>query len=160
MPKAALFAGDIMQTELVTIRPNDSVREAMALMVDSHVSGLPVVDGRGHCVGVLSVTDVLGLEYAQAESAGQFEEVGSYFDPDEQRWEHMRFAGAVDELPDLTVKEVMSSDIISVPRDASLQDVAQLMVERGVHRVLVLDERRFLHGLIAAMDVVRVVAES
>jgi predicted transcriptional regulator len=72
----------------------------------------------------------------------------------------MRFAGAVDELPDLTVKEVMSSDIISVPRDASLQDVAQLMVERGVHRVLVLDERRFLHGLIAAMDVVRVVAES
>jgi CBS domain-containing protein len=60
MPKAALFAGDIMQTELVTIRPNDSVREAMALMVDSHVSGLPVVDGRGHCVGVLSVTDVLG----------------------------------------------------------------------------------------------------
>src|SRR5690554_6287244 len=125
MSTATLLAQDIMQTELVTVRRGDSLREAMELMVDSHVTGLPVVDGRGRCVGVVSITDVLGLEYEQAESASEFEEVGSYFDPDEQRWEHMRLSGAIDELPDLTVEDVMSTDIISVPRDASVHDVAK-----------------------------------
>ena len=160
MLTATSSARDIMQTDLVTISPSESLREAMAMMIDSHVSGLPVVDGGGRCVGVLSVTDILGREYEQTEMADEFEEVGTYYDPEEQRWENMRFFGSVDELPELTVRDVMSSDIVSVPSDACLRDVAELMAGRGVHRVLVLDEMRLVHGLIAAMDLVRFVAES
>lgn len=154
------FAKDVMQTDLVTIGPMESLREAMALLMDNHVSGLPVVDAQGRCGGVVSVTDILGQEYEQAESASTFEEVGSYFDPDNQRWETMRFAGAVDELPELTVQEVMSSDVVSVSPEATLREVAELMAERGVHRVLVMDDKRFLHGLIATLDLVQVVADS
>lgn len=154
------LAKDVMQKDLVTVRPSDSLREAMELMIDSRVSGLPVVDGRGHCVGVLSVTDVVGLEYEQAESSAEFEEVGSYFDPIEQHWENMRIAGSVDELPDLTVGEVMSADLVSVLPDATVREVAELMVEQHVHRVLVLDKKGLLRGLISALDVVQVVADS
>lgn len=160
MLTASSAAQEIMQTELVTIGPSDSLREAMELMVDNHVSGLPVIDSRDRCVGVLSVTDVLGLEYEQAETSTTFEEVGSYFDPDEQRWENMRFAGSIDELPDLTVSELMTTEIVSVTPETPLREVARRMLEGRVHRVLVLDSRRRLHGLISALDLVRVVAES
>jgi len=54
----------------------------------------------------------------------------------------------------------MSSDVVCVPPETPLREVAQLMVEEHVHRVLVLDQKRRLRGLIAALDVVRVVAES
>ena len=159
MLTAASPVTDVMQTDLVTARPADSLKEAMTLLMDSHVSGLPVLDPRGGCVGVLSVTDILGLEYAQAESATEVEEVGVYFNPDEQRWENMRFAGGADELPDLTVGEVMTTEIVSVSPDASVREVAELMVERRVHRILVLDDRQRLRGLVAALDLVQVVAE-
>ncbi len=159
MVTASSSAKDIMQANLVTISPSDSLGQAMALLVDWHVSGLPVVDGRGHCVGVLSVTDVIGLENEQAQSVAN-EEVGAYFDPDKQRWQNMRFAGSIDELPDLTVNEVMSVDVVSVSPDTPLREVAELMVERRVHRVLVLGDKQILHGLIAALDLVKIVADS
>ena len=156
---APSVAKDIMQTHLVTVSPDDSLREAMTLMVESHVSGLPVVDLQNHCVGVLSVTDVLSLEADQAENSG-IEEVGSYFDPDQQSWENMRFAGAIDELPEMTVAEVMTQDVVSVSPETAIKDVAQMMVEQKIHRILVLDDRKQILGLIAALDLVQLVAES
>jgi len=156
---APSVAKDIMQTHLVTVSPDDSLREAMTLMVESHVSGLPVVDLQNHCVGVLSVTDVLSLEADQAENS-DIEEVGSYFDPDQQSWENMRFAGAIDELPEMTVAEVMTQDVVSVSPETAIKDVAQMMVEQKIHRILVLDDRKQILGLIAALDLVQLVAES
>ena len=154
-------ARDLMQSDVVTVGPSDSLRDAMEWMVDSHVSGLPVIDEKDRCVGVLSMTDVLGVEYAQAELAvgPDVEEVGSYYDPDTQRWESMRFAGSVDELPDVSVSEVMSCDVVSVLPQAALREVAELMLERRVHRVLVMDRKHHLHGIISALDLVRLVAE-
>ncbi len=162
MLSATSAAKELMQTDVVTIGPSDSLRDAMELMVDSHVSGLPVVDKKDRCIGVLSVTDVLGAEYEQAESAlgTDVEEVGSYYDPDSQQWENMRFAGSVDELPDMTVSDVMTYEIVSVSPDASLRDVAQRMLKQQVHRVLVMDSKQYLHGIIAAIDLVRLVAET
>lgn len=155
-------AADLMQRNVVTVSPRDSLREAMALMVDNHVSGLPVLDKRDHCVGVLSVTDVLNLEYEQAESAseGAVEDVGSYYDPDTQHWERIRITGSIDELPDVTVADAMSSEVVSVEPKTPIHEVAELMTRERIHRVLVLDEKRFLHGIISALDFVQLFAES
>ena len=159
MLTASSTAKEAMQTDLVTVNPSDSLRKAMELLTEWHVSGLPVVDNRGHCIGILSVTDLLGLENEQAHSAPD-EEVGAYFNPDKQRWENMRFAGSIDELPDQTVNEVMSADVVSVAPETPLREVAELMVEQRVHRVLVMDDKQLLHGLIAALDLVQIVADS
>jgi CBS domain-containing protein len=100
-----LKASDIMQRDVVTVGPNDTLREAMTLLIENQVSGLPVLDQKDRCVGVISATDILSLEHDQAERADdEFEErVGSYFDPDAQRWENVRMVGGVDQLPHLAV---------------------------------------------------------
>lgn len=156
-----LIAADIMQRDVVTTSPTASLREAMTLMLENSVSGLPVVDHKDRCVGVISATDVLRLEQERLEEAGgEAEELGSYFDDDTQRWHTLRMTRALDDVPDMSVGEVMSRDLVSVRLDSPLSMVAALMVDRGIHRVLVLDEKRFLHGIISASDFVKLHARS
>jgi CBS domain-containing protein len=67
-------------------------------------------------------------------------------------------AGTVDELPDVEVAEVMTRDVTSVRPTTPMRQVAAAMDERRIHRVLVLDEEHRLHGLISALDIVRLYA--
>lgn len=153
-------AADIMQRDVVTVGPAESIREAMSLMIENRVSGLAVLDHNDHCVGVISAADILALEYEQAQRADDEveERVGSYFNPDMQQWENMRVGGVVDQLPELMVREVMSRNVVSVAPQAPLDAVAELMIDKHVHRVLVVDDKCFLHGLISALDFVRLYA--
>ena len=48
---------DVMSSTVVEVSVNASLAEAAALLVDNNVSGAPVVDESGRCVGVLSSTD-------------------------------------------------------------------------------------------------------
>jgi CBS domain-containing protein len=48
-----ILVEEVMATEVVYVGPRDTVREALELMLQNHVSAVPVVDGRGKCIGVL-----------------------------------------------------------------------------------------------------------
>src|SRR5262245_15262504 len=52
---------DVLTTEVVAVNADDTVQEALRLMVENRVSALPVVNGKEVCVGILSATDMLGL---------------------------------------------------------------------------------------------------
>ena len=157
----ALKASDVMQTDVVTVAPSDRLQDALSLMLENHVSGLPVIDRKDNCVGLIYATDIHNLEREQAEhsQAAGSGEMGSYFDPDRQQWESMRVSGGFDEIPDTAVTEAMSSDVVFVKPSTPLTEVADLMLGQGIHRVLVLDEDRYLHGIIAATDFVKVFAQ-
>lgn len=146
-------AADLMVKDIVTVAPEASVREALDLMTENHVSGLPVLDSHDRCVGVVSASDVLMLEHEHVSQ--EDESLGSWFDADQQRWEHVRVAADDERLQDVEVREIMSRDVVSVPPDTTAQDIAQIMVAEDVHRILVVDDDQRLHGIIAAFDFVR-----
>ena len=158
---ATITAADLMTRDVVSIGTTETLREAMALMVENHVGGLPVLDSKDRVVGVVSATDILSQEYEQAEAAGHDtqEEEGAYYNPDSQRWENVRVYSAIDELPEMRVEEVMSDAVIFVHPDTSISEVAQAMVSQGIHHVLVIDDKRRLHGIISALDFVQIVAQ-
>ncbi|MDA8216758.1 MAG: CBS domain-containing protein [Dehalococcoidales bacterium] len=58
-------AKHLMIREVMTARPEMSVEDALRLMVERHISGLPVVDAEGRVVGVFSGTDALAREGKQ-----------------------------------------------------------------------------------------------
>jgi CBS domain-containing protein len=64
----ALTAGDLMTRQLVCLPEVMPLREAARLLLRSQVSGAPVVDGQGKCVGVLSATDFLRLSARRADA--------------------------------------------------------------------------------------------
>ena len=151
-------ASDLMVRQVVTVSPEASVREALDLMQENHVSGLPVLDGRDRCVGLVSSSDILSLEHDHASRDD--ETLGAYFDSESQRWETMRVAADDERLADVTVDEIMTRSLVSVRPKTPAREIAQRMAGEEVHRVLVLDAEQGLHGIVSAFDIVRLVAQS
>ena len=161
-PFSKLTAKDIMQTDVLTVEPTDSLQEAMSLMTENHVTGLPVLDRKDRCVGLISASDILNYEQEHSEFAAEAnQEMASYFDPEQQRWESVRVSSfALEEFAEIPVSEIMTRDLIAVRPETPVRDVARRMAENDVHRILVLDEKQGLHGIVSASDFVRLVAES
>jgi CBS-domain-containing membrane protein len=67
-PLLALTAADLMSRDVITVPQEMSLREAAHLLSRNQVSGAPVVDADGHCIGVLSGTDF--VRWAEEEGRG------------------------------------------------------------------------------------------
>ncbi len=156
----ALAARDVMQAEVRTVRPDMPLVELEEVLLRHHIGGAPVVQ-EGAVVGIVSRSDLvkhLQVEQSQAEALSAY-----YLDPwDADRIterDRERVADAVaSRWQDARVEDVMSRDLIQVAPDASLDRVARLLLERRVHRVLVMDGTR-LAGILSATDLIRLVAE-
>lgn len=153
-----LSASDIMQRDMITIRPQDNLEDALALMTENHVTGLPVMDHQSRCVGVITASDILNCE-REHEGIDNDSSV-QFFDVDSQQWQSLPVTSfRVEELSDTRVEEVMARDLIKIDRQASVQAVAKKMLDAGVHRVLVMDDDSRLYGIVSALDFVRVISE-
>ena len=58
-------ARKVMKTKLFTVKPAAPLPEAIKLLIDHKISGLPVVDGGGRLVGILTEKDVMRLMYEE-----------------------------------------------------------------------------------------------
>lgn len=156
-----VVAATIMSRNLLTVSPTDKLSEALQVMVENHVTGLPVVDRKGCCLGVISATDILTYEQSHSDEAEEANaEWSRYFDQEAGRWESLRASAfALEHFGHIAVNEVMNTNVISVPSDAPVEELARLMVEQEVHRVVVVDRTGHLLGAVSAIDIVRLVAE-
>jgi CBS domain-containing protein len=155
-----LVAADFMQRDIVTVAPDDTLRDTLALMTENHVTGLPVMDRKSRCIGLITSSDILNYEQ---DHASEFSQSGTtqFFDPETQQWDTVSTSAfALEEFGDVRVQEVMTRDLIWVDRNSLLKNVARRMIDERVHRVLVMDDHANLYGIISAIDVVRVVAET
>lgn len=156
-----LVASDLMQREVVVVYDRDSLREAMNLMTENHVTRLPVVNAENRCVGMITATDILNYEQEHSEFISEANaDVARYFNPETQQWESVRLtAFALEEFAEVRVEEVMSRSLVYVNLDTPIRDVARKMLQERIHRVLVINEGYPLFGLISAFDFVRLAAE-
>jgi CBS domain-containing protein len=154
-----LLAADFMQRDVVTISPEETLRDALALMTENHVTGLPVMNSESLCIGLITSTDILNYEDEHADDSSDTGNM-QFFDPETQRWDTVPIGAFGLEFGGVRVKEVMTPDLIWVDRMAPLQQVARTMIDEQVHRVLVMDKAAHLYGIISAYDIVRVVADN
>jgi CBS domain-containing protein len=154
-----LKASDFMQRDVVTVAPDNTLQEALSLMTENHVTGLPVMDQFSRCIGLITSSDILNYEQ---DHAGESTEDGmaDFYDPESQQWEAIPLSAfGLEEFGHVRVSEVMTRDLIWVDRDTPLKDVAQRMIDERVHRVLVMDVASRLYGILSAYDFVRFAAE-
>ena len=177
---------DIMTTDIVVLSPESTVREAMELFAQHHVSGAPVVSG-DELVGVVSASDLLtfvsSLSGVPTErdihdgwggndettmdddvDAGN-EASGAFFaelwdDSGAEVTSRMGNVGGPewDTLEEHDVSELMTrTPLVTLPPDASAESAAELMGRRKIHRVLVTEAERLV-GVVTALDITRAVA--
>lgn len=173
---------DIMSTDLITLAPELTLREAIELLTSEHVTGAPVVAG-GEVAGVISTTDLLefaasapdisrdrfeGAEWSpdltsdelpkgESESAAFFLDEFTEKDADDQEEEKPEEIG-MEFLDEHVVAEAMSRKVLSLPPDTPVTRGAQFMRDSGIHRVLVM-QGDALVGIVTTSDVSEAVAE-
>lgn len=135
---------DIMTREVTSVSPDTSLRDLAMLLNERHISGAPVVDDDGTVVGVISEADLLVKQLSRPLSHRlPFEWIlGERHDPEELR----RRAAT-------TVSGAMSSPAVTIDVDRPVREAANLMVDRGVNRLPVLEDGRLV-GIVTRADLV------
>lgn len=155
-----LIVKDIMQSDVQTIAPRVTLPELEDAFLREGISGFPVVDN-GELVGIVSRSDIvrqLFLEHHLAESTSDFYNDGNGFH-EVPLVTFEQIASRVGErIEQLQVKDVMSRQLVKVSPEQSLREVAQVLADNSIHRVLVTQEGRLV-GLVSSLDLVRLIAD-
>src|SRR5437764_9908635 len=145
-----ITGSDLMNPGVLTVREDMTVRELASFLLEHEISGAPVEDAEGRLVGVVSMADIAAL--ASGEERGTAEEGSSFFGPawedglDEEDMEDLHL-----DLDGLRVASIMNPRIYSVREDATVSEIASMMLKGHLHRLLVTREDRAI-GIITTSD--------
>jgi CBS domain-containing protein len=132
MTAAQKTVGDFMHGDPITVRVDAPLKDAVRILDEHRIHGLPVVDAAGDVVGVLSQTDLVRARATEHMWA---------------RW------------PGLAVKHLMTSPAVTCGPDCAVDEAIQMMETRHIHRVIVVDETgRKPIGVFSTSDVIRALA--
>jgi CBS domain-containing protein len=152
-PLLSHVAADLMSPATVTIPQDVSLQCAARMLARANVSGAPVVDSHGRCVGVLTAHDFLcWAEKGQGDNHSHQARLERYCSP----WQ----ITAVEELPEDAVCNHMTADPVSVPPGETIGVMARMMVDAHIHRLIVLDRADRPVGIVSSTDVLAAVARA
>lgn len=150
----SLNARDVMQRNVLTVSPETTLAELADLLVGKRVGGVPVVES-GVVVGVVSRSDFARAVSLERSLAGLAAEADAReeFAPGEIA----EPAVLASHLEGRVVRDFMVATPIMVSPETPIKEVANVLVQRHLHRVLVVDGKT-LCGVISALDIVALVA--
>lgn len=144
----------VMSKPVITITPDTLVKDAAALLATRNVSGAPVVDGE-KIVGVFSEADVLrSLKTMKKEMRLVFPSISSLGIAFQEDVTQREILEAYEEIGNTPVREVMSKEVVTVDADIPLNDAIVKMVQRGISRLPVIEEKKLV-GIVTRGDIIR-----
>ena len=150
-PFLDLTAADLMTTPVRTIPQHTTLREAAQLLTHERISGAPVVDADGRCIGVLSSSDF--VTWAGKDGNGKETCRCHFIAP----WGEMI---DIDDAPDNEIRHYMTAQPVTVVPTAPIGELAQKMVDAHIHRVLVVVDESRPQGIVSSTDILAAVARA
>ena len=140
-------ARDVMTRDVVSVPVDTPMRKIAALLVEKRISGVPVVDGSGAPIGIVSEGDLIGRSEAEREAR--------------QDWWLTTLAEGEAVNPEFlaslsypTARDIMSAPVISIDEKTSLGEIAEILTEHRIKRVPVVCDGRIV-GIVSRADLVR-----
>jgi CBS domain-containing protein len=130
-----------MTTSVVTVSPGATLKSVAQLLVERDISAAPVVDETGSLVGMISEADVMQLQL--------HEDPRRHVRPVQDSASHVAEH----------VADVMTVDVLAIPPDHDVADVAQLMLDRQVRSLPVVNAGGVV-GIVSRRDVLRVLVRT
>ena len=119
-----MLVKEVMNRNLKTVRPEDTVKLAAQIMNENHIGALVVVSGSGEVVGILTERDILTDVVATGKSADE-----------------------------VKVSEIMTPNIVTITPDKTLEEAADIMTENRIKKLPVVHEGRLV-GIVTATDLI------
>ena len=143
-------AKDIMTTDVIVAKKDDSIANVATLLIREKIGGLPVVDEENRVVGIISETDIMKKE-SHVDSPKMLNFLQGIIFLDDMK----KFEDEVRVIAAYKVEDLMSKDIITVNEDDSFDYVANVMIKKSINRVPVVDKENFLKGIICRYDIIK-----
>jgi CBS domain-containing protein len=141
-----------MTTEVLTFRPEDNVGDAMSSLVDRSIDAAPVVDEAGAVVGLLSTGDLI-VQETNLHVPTIISLFGATLElPSSKR----HFEEDLRRALGSTVGDVMSTELVTIGPDATVEDAATAMHDEGVSRLPVVADGRLV-GIVSRTDILRAI---
>ncbi len=147
-PLTALTAEDVMSPNPLVIPRGMSLRAAAGMLSKADITGAPVVDETGRCIGVISAVDF--LHFAQGERRSLSKSQGCVC----TAWQMVE----MDQVPMDEVSDYMSKDPVMTSPSATIVELAKLMIDAHIHRIIIVDAKKRPVGIVSSTDVVAAVA--
>ncbi len=141
-------AKDIMTTPVITVTSQTPVRDAVQLMVERSISGLPVVDESGRLVGIVTEADLLLKEAEPRPAHPVVEWFGHWL------WLERRVSG-YRKVEGRTVGEVMTHNVVTAEEETPVHEIASRMVRHRVNRLPIVRGGQVV-GIVTRADILKV----
>jgi predicted transcriptional regulator len=149
-PLLRMCAAELMSQNLMMIPQEMSLQGAAKLLSRAHISGAPVVNADGKCVGVLSATDYMQW----AEKGGTLKPRSS--DVRCSSWQMFES----EDTGECRVMDVMNHDPVLVPPSARIGELSRMMMDAHIHRVIVVNGDDRPIGIVSCTDVLAALARA
>lgn len=144
-----LTARDIMSEKIYTVTPEMSVDDLARTFMERSVSTLPVVDGAGKLVGIVSATDLV-----EQDKPLHIPTVVAIFDMVIYLESEKNFRDEVKKMTARTVGEICGREVVTCSPEMEVAEVAALMTEKKVHLLPVIDNGKLV-GVVGRHDIIR-----
>ena len=145
-------ARDVMTTDVVSVAPDTPIRDIAQLLLRSGISAVPVVDGAGVPVGMVSEGDLVGRNDADRQARRDWWLMmlgeGEALHPD-----FLATLGSTQ----LKARDVMSAPVMTIGEDVSVAEIARILSEHHIKRVPVLRDGRMV-GIVSRADLIKALA--
>ncbi|MBE9159074.1 CBS domain-containing protein [Nodosilinea sp. LEGE 06152] len=151
----AKTVADVMTPNPISVTPDTVLKDAIQLMADNHVGGLPVINADHNLVGILSESDLMwqttGIEMPTYITL--LDSVIYLKTPNQYNQELHKALGQL-------VKDVMTDRVVTIAPDQTLREAAHLMHDKQVRRLPVVNSEQQVVGILTRGDIVREMANS
>ena len=143
-----MFASDVMTTDFTTLKPDDTIAEAVnrfqaaSQEQGKNVFGLMVTDGADRLVGMLSMYDI--LLFVQPRHANVWQEMA---DEDQARL----FSDLLDRVKSIQVGDLMTTEVVTIGPHTHLTAIMDLMIKRHIRRLPVVSDKEVV-GIVYISD--------
>lgn len=144
-----LTARDIMNSEVITITDESTIKELARILTIHQISGVPVINDQGKLVGVVTESDLI-YQTKKVHIPTMITILDSVFyleNPDRIGDEMKKMAGT-------KVKDILTSKPVTVTENTPLDEIATIMAEKNMHTLPVVNKGGLV-GVIGKKDIIR-----
>lgn len=140
-------AKDVMIKNVIFINKEDKLDEIISVLMQNHVSGVPVIDKDNHLVGMVTEKDLVTKEKGlNISSYMEFMASILFIDGKLLRDVNKK------KIEALTAADVMSTPVYAVHLETTIEEIVSLMMNRHINRIPVIDKENKLVGIIGRND--------
>ncbi|MGC2061861.1 MAG: CBS domain-containing protein [Thermodesulfovibrionales bacterium] len=140
-----MLVQDVMTKDIISVQKYESILHVADILAEKNISGLPVVDKGNKVIGIITQADILSVVGIRKEHTLK------------DLLKHMLGEPLPEQKIGDIVADIMAAPAVTIKPTANIAEAAQILDEKRIRRLPVVDDKNVLIGLISRADILKAV---